>query len=119
MAYFYFDFKNTAKQDARAALSSLLVQLCYQSDSFSDILSRVLWNHCSGTRQPSADTLKDCLRDMLALPRNSPTYIILDALDECPKSIGTPSSRESVLALVRWLTKLGFPNLHVCVTSRP
>ena len=56
---------------------------------------------------------------MLVLPRNGPTYIILDALDECPKSSGTPSPRESVLKLVRWLIKLGYPNLHVCVTSRP
>ncbi|KAH8994012.1 hypothetical protein EDB92DRAFT_1796013 [Lactarius akahatsu] len=31
----------------------------------------------------------------------------------------TPSPRESVLELVEWLTKLGYPNLHVCVTSRP
>ena len=57
MAYFYFDFKNTAKQDARAALSSILVQLCYQSDSFSDILSQLLSDHRSGTIQPSDDTL--------------------------------------------------------------
>ena len=119
MAYFYFDFKNTAKQDARAALSSLLVQLCYQSDSFSDILSQLLSDHRSGTIQPSDDTLKDCLRDMLALPRNGPTYIVLDALDECPKRTGTPSPRESVLELVRWLINLGYSNLHVCVTSRP
>ncbi len=59
-----------------------------------------------------------CLRNMLVLPRNGPTYIILDALDECPKSAGIPSPRESVLKLVGWLTKLGYPNLHVCVTSR-
>ena len=119
MAYFYFVFNDTAKQDARAALSSLLVQLCYQSDSFSDILSQLLSDHRSGTIQPSDDTLKDCLRDMLALPRNGPIYIILDALDECPKSTGTPSPRESVLELVRWLITLGFPNLHICATSRP
>jgi hypothetical protein len=119
LAYFYFDFKDIAKQDARAALTSLLVQLCYQSDPFSDILSQLLSDHRSGTIQPSDDTLMKCLRDMLALPRNGPTYIILDALDECPKSIGTPSPRESVLELVSWLIKLGYPNLHVCVTSRP
>ena len=52
------------------------------------------------------------------LPENGPTYVILDALDECPKSAGTPSPRESVLGLVEWLTKSGNPNLHACVTSR-
>ncbi|KAH9068102.1 hypothetical protein EDB83DRAFT_2595581 [Lactarius deliciosus] len=102
MAYFYFDFKDTAKRDARAALSSLLVQLCYQSDPCSDILGRLFSGH----------------QDMFVHPKNGPTYIILDALDECPKSAGTPSPRESVLKLVGWLTKLGYPNLHICVTSR-
>ncbi|KAH9039125.1 hypothetical protein EDB85DRAFT_2141372 [Lactarius pseudohatsudake] len=118
MAYFFFDFKDTAKRDARAALSSLLVQLCYQSDPCSDILGRLFSGHHSGTKQPSNDTLMKCLRDMFALPKNGPTYIILDALDECLKSAGTPSPRESVLKLVGWLTKLGYPNLHICVTSR-
>ncbi|KAH9010235.1 hypothetical protein EDB84DRAFT_1544401 [Lactarius hengduanensis] len=119
MAYFYFDFKDTAKQDARAALSSLLIQLSYQSDPCSDILGRLYSAHRSGGMQPSDDKLMKCLSDMLALPRNGPIYIILDALDECPKSAGTPSPRESVLELVNWLTKLGHPNLRVCVTSRP
>ncbi len=119
MAYFYFDFKDTAKQDARAALLSLIVQLCYQSDPCSDILGRLFSAHDSGTIQPSDNTLMKCLSDMLALPRNAPTYIILDAIDECPKSIGTPSPRESVLEFVEWLTGLGYPNVHVCVTSRP
>ncbi|KAH9056584.1 hypothetical protein EDB87DRAFT_1213135 [Lactarius vividus] len=119
MAYFYFDFKDTTKQDARAALSYLLIQLSYQSDPRSDILDRLYSVHRSGGMQPSGDTLMKCLREMLTLPRNGPTYIILDALDECPKSEGTPSPRESVLELVRWLTELGYPNLHVCVTSRP
>ena len=118
MAYFFFDFKDTAKRDARAALSSLLVQLCYQSDPCSDILGRLFSDHRSGALQPSNDTLMECLRDMLILPRSGPTYIILDALDECPKSSGTPSPRESVLDFVKWLTKSGHPNLHVCVTSR-
>ncbi|KAH9176102.1 hypothetical protein EDB89DRAFT_1903283 [Lactarius sanguifluus] len=44
------------------------------------------------------------LRDMLVLPRNGSTYIIPDALDEHPKSAGTPSPRESFLKLVGWLS---------------
>ncbi len=48
-----------------------------------------------------------------------PTYIILDALDECPNSSGIPSPREQVLALVKELVDLRLPNLHLCVTSRP
>lgn len=48
-----------------------------------------------------------------------PTYIILDALDECPNSSGIPSLREQVLALVKELVGLPLPNFHLCVTSRP
>ena len=118
MAYFFFDYKDTAKRDARAALSSLLVQICYRSNPCSDVLGRFFSAHRSGAEQPSNDALMKCLKDMLALSGNGPTYIILDALDECPKSSGTPSPRESALELVKWLTQLGYPNLHVCVTSR-
>ena len=119
MAYFFFDFKDTAKRDARAGLTSLLVQLCYQSDPCSDILNRTYSDHRDGALQPSNDTLIQCLREMLVLRNNGPTYIILDALDECPKGAGTPSPRESVLKLVRWLVNLGHPHLRICVTSRP
>jgi len=49
----------------------------------------------------------------------SQIYIILDALDECPNTIGLPSSRDKVLALVEKLVSLNLPNLHLCITSRP
>ena len=59
-----------------------------------------------------------CLKEMLALPRLRPVYIVLDALDECPSWPGIPSPREQVLALVKELVDLHLPHLHICVTSR-
>jgi hypothetical protein len=59
---------------------------------------------------------------MLAALRQAPTYIIIDALDECPnvsKSIGVPRSRQKVLEFVQELVQLRLPNFHICVTSRP
>jgi len=56
---------------------------------------------------------------MLALEGQGPTYIILDALDECPVTSSIPSPREEVLELVEDLVGLHLPNLHICVTSRP
>jgi hypothetical protein len=56
---------------------------------------------------------------MLALEGQWPTYIILDALDECPVTSSIPSPREEVLELVEDLVGLHLPNLHICVTSRP
>jgi hypothetical protein len=56
---------------------------------------------------------------MLGLPGQGPVYIIIDALDECPNTSGTPSAREKVLGLVEGLVELNLPNVHLCVTSRP
>ena len=56
---------------------------------------------------------------MLNIPNQSPIYIILDAVDECPNSYGIPSPREQVLTLVKELMDLHLPYLHVCATSRP
>lgn len=119
MMYFYFDFRDKSKQDARALLSSILIQRSAQSDPCCDILSRLYSESNAGSKQPSEDALKECLKDMLAIPEQGPVFVVIDALDECPQSAGTPSPRESVLDVVRWLVDLSYSHLHVCVTSRP
>jgi hypothetical protein len=61
----------------------------------------------------------ECLKEMLTLEAQGPTYIIMDALDECPITSTIPSPREEVLEFVDELVGLRLPNVHVCVTSRP
>ena len=56
---------------------------------------------------------------MLRASGQAPVYLVLDALDECPDSSGTPSPREEVLYLVKDLVNLHLPNLRICLTSRP
>ena len=119
LAYFYFDFKDTAKQDSRALLSSLLIQLSDQSDIFCDTLFSLYSAHNRGSEQPTVDSLIQCLKDMLTVIGQVPIYLVIDALDECPDDSGIPSSREMVLALVKELVELCRPNLHICITSRP
>ena len=119
LAYFYFDFKDKAKQDSRALLSSLLVQLSEQSDIFCDILFSLYSAHKQGLQQAADGSLLQCLKDMLVAMRSVPIYLIMDALDECPNDLGVPSSREKVLKLVKELVGLQSPNLRLCVTSRP
>ncbi|KAI0292479.1 hypothetical protein B0F90DRAFT_1955709 [Multifurca ochricompacta] len=114
MAYFYFDRGNTEKQDSRGLVSSVLIQLCEQSEVYSEILSRLYSTHAAGSRQPGNNALLECLKDMLSVPGQSPIYIILDGLDQSPDN---PSSRESVLDLVQLLVQLGHPHLHICVSS--
>ena len=119
MAYYYFDFRDTAKQDVRGLLSSLTVQLCAQSYPCYNILSSLYSKHNVGLRLPDDDSLTQCLQEMLGLPGQPPIYIIIDALDECPDTSGPPSPRELVLNLIEDIIELHLPNLRICVTSRP
>ncbi|KAI9438881.1 hypothetical protein BJY52DRAFT_1217340 [Lactarius psammicola] len=119
MAYFYFDFRDLNKQSCHDLLLSLVSQLSTRSSHFCDILHRVYKTHEDGTRQPSDDTLKECLKEMLRLPGQCPIFIVLDALDECPDSSGIPSPRSEVLQLVKELVDLRLQELHICATSRP
>jgi hypothetical protein len=120
MAYFYFDFRDVDKQNLRNLLPSLLIQLSARSDPCCDILSQLYSEHDHGVRKPSDRAMIDCLKEMLSLEAQRPTYIIMDALDECPvASTIPPSPREGVLELVEELVGLHLPNLHICVTSRP
>ena len=119
IAYFYFDFRNIDKRSRRDLLSSLLSQLSAHSDPFCDILIRLYEAHDNGARQPSDSALMSCLKEMLSHPKQGPIYLILDALDECPKTSGLPSKRQQILDLIRDLVDLRLPNLRTCVTSRP
>ena len=119
VAYFYFDFRDTDKQRRRNLLPSLLIQLAACSDPCCDMLSRLYSTHDNGVQKPSDRAMTECLKEMIALPSQGPTYIIIDALDECPNTSGIPSPRKEVLELVNELVALHLPNLHVCVTSRP
>jgi hypothetical protein len=121
VAYFFFDFKDATKQDARALLTSCLVQLCDQSDTGFKHLFDMYSTHNNGTQQPSEGALSQCLKNVLRGLGQVPIYLIVDALDESPntsKAIGVPSSRQKVLEAVKGLVGLRLQNMHICVTSR-
>jgi len=119
LSIYYCDFRDINKQNARNLLSSVLIQLCHQSDTFSEVLSSVYSTHGNGSRQPSIDSLLGCLKSMLKLPRQGALYLVIDALDECPNSSGCPTSREQVLVILQELVDLQLPHVHLCITSRP
>ena len=122
MAFFIFNFNDARTQDVKALLSSLIVQLSNQSENFYNILFLLYSSHHSGkqqVQQPSIGALTQCLVDMLMVPEESPIYLIIEALDECPNTTGMPSPRDQALAFVEGLVKSNLPNLRLCVTSRP
>lgn len=92
--YFYFDFNDSSKQRFDKCLCSLLLQATAQSSKLSPELL-TLYEHCEkGQRQPRLDDLKSTLIKVLSDFSNS--YIVLDALDECPERDG----------LLQWLESL-------------
>ncbi|KAN0141731.1 hypothetical protein V8E53_000193 [Lactarius tabidus] len=119
LAYFYFEFKDASKQDSRALLSSLLVQLSDQSDIVCNALFSLYSTHKRGSEQPPEDILSRRLKDILTTIGEVPIFLVIDALDECPDDLGIPSSREKVLQLLKELVELRHPNLRLCITSRP
>jgi hypothetical protein len=121
VAYFYFDFRDVDKKNLRNLLYSLLIQLSSRAVPCLNILSHLYSTHDDGKAQPSEHALVQCLKDMLMVPSLSqlPSYVIVDAVDECPNTSGIPAPRERVLGLVKDLVDLRLPNLRICVTSRP
>ena len=119
LAFFYYDFRDDDKKNLRGLLSSLLVQFCNSSDSYSAILSHFYSEHDNGSRHPSDNALIECLKRIIELPGQAPVYIIIDALDECPNTFGMPSPREKVLEFMEELINLPLETLHICITSRP
>ena len=119
VAYYYMDFKDIAKRDVRGSLASILLQLADDSDCCWNTLYQ-LYKACRlGSDQPSDAALVKCLGGMIDLPGQVPIYLIIDALDECPSTTGTPSAREKALNFVRDLLQSDHSNLFVCITSRP
>ena len=119
IAYYYFDFKDASKRDVRGLLTSLLFQLGDNSDRCRDILFTLYTSCHDGSEQPSDIALVGCLKTMLKTPGQLPTFLIVDALDECPNTAGTPSAREEVLDFLEDLVGSDHSNLFICVTSRP
>lgn len=66
-AFFYFYFRDSAKQDVGSLLSSLLVQFSNLSDNFCATLSRFYLSHDRGSQKPSEDAIIYCPKDVLKL----------------------------------------------------
>jgi len=119
LVIFYYDFREDRKKHVTGLLSSVLFQLCDQSDSYYDILSAFYSTHRNGAQTPGDDKLVQCLMDLLKLPGLRPVYLVIDALDECPSTSSLSSPREKLLLFLEDLVEAQLPNLRICVTSRP
>ncbi|KAJ7246198.1 ankyrin repeat-containing domain protein [Mycena rebaudengoi] len=81
VAFFYFDFKAKDRNVVETALRRIILQLSAQSPH----LYRVLDDHYNLSRGQALPSYQDLQRIVQLLLRElGRTYIILDALDECP-----------------------------------
>lgn len=119
VAYYYFDFKDGSKRDVRGLLASLLFQLLGDDSRCLNILDELYTTCGNGSEQPSDSDFAKCLKRILELRGQVPHFIIIDALDECPSTPGTPSARQKVLDFVKGLVGSSHSNLCMCIASRP
>ena len=110
IAFFYFTFNDAAKQDESAMLRALLLQLSSQiADSETD-LARLQGSY--STSIPPTLVLMQHLEQMIR--KFNQAYVILDALDECPRY----TQRDDVLRVIETMRNWNMPGLHLLVTSR-
>jgi len=112
VAYFYFDFNTSAKQEVSTCVSSLVGQLCAQ---LSKLPSPVLqaYDRCNkGNLQPSLSELIQILVHVIEDLEN--VFIVIDALDECPKD----GERDQLLVAISDIKAISAGNIHILVTSR-
>ena len=109
LAYFYCDYKDTAKQTLQGFLSSILVQLCNQNPGFFTRIQVVYESQKDCHRALRTDELVEILK--MGLPTFNTTLILVDALDEC---IEAGAFVETLLELKGFLSS----NVKVLVSSR-
>ncbi|CAM1509295.1 Fc.00g030340.m01.CDS01 [Cosmosporella sp. VM-42] len=110
IAFFFFTFNDESKQDASAMLRALILQLSSQLADNHSLLSRLHDSYRNAS--PPDPALIDCLHQLVRAFKD--VYIVLDALDESPRS----KHRDNMLQCLAELRAWSEPGLHIIVSSR-
>jgi hypothetical protein len=110
MAYFYFSFTDSAKQQCANMLRSLLAQIAFQVDITPDCLASLHRTYTLST--PPTEALKRSIQILVEEMPFLHVYMIVDAVDEIPNTDG----REEACKLLEELSR--GPRSHVLMTSR-
>lgn len=108
IAFFYFKFDDESKQDVSAMLRALILQLSSQTEGIR-ALERLYGSYRTTT--PPTYALMECLGQIIQELQD--VYIILDALDECPRN-----QRSAMLRALVDLHASSERGLHILATSR-
>ncbi|KAL4941531.1 hypothetical protein BDV06DRAFT_179665 [Aspergillus oleicola] len=110
VGFFYFSFNDESKTTNSGILRALLLQLSAQLKDDGKDLQQLYEAYKSGT--PPVEALLSSLKNMIC--RFHDSYILLDALDECPRD----SERVNVLQTIKTMRDWNLPGFHLLVTSR-
>ena len=84
VAYYYFDFSDQNVQNLDVLFRCLLWQLC-KDEEYLPQSAAILYQSCdNGRKQPDDNVLASALFDLLRADQSKQSYVIIDALDECP-----------------------------------
>jgi hypothetical protein len=108
VVYFYFDFADNKKQTVANLLKSVVYQLIAPEEAIPESAAN-LYTKCNGLQQPNLDELVGVV--IAEVSRAGRTFLIIDALDECPKE-------ERALFFETFVQGSLPSNLNVLVTSR-
>lgn len=117
LGYFYFDFNDPTKQSVQNCLSSLLAQLCNQVEKISEELITIYEECGKGCNAPKVNELVLCLSLFTKAKKVDNIFLVLDALDECPK-FGDDGQRAELLKVLKIIHSFESSNIHLLVTSR-
>ncbi|KIW28009.1 uncharacterized protein PV07_07701 [Cladophialophora immunda] len=110
VAYWYFQFSNTATHDLSQMIRCLLRQL--SSTPLSSAILDLWLRHKLRGSQPSLSELVAAL-DKVIQDFKQKIFVVLDALDECPQS-----ERTHLLDFISHFAQSKFENLCILATSR-
>lgn len=108
IAWIYCNYKEKSTQTPENLIGALLKQLMLQRTAVSSNVKSLYEEHRKRNTRPTCEKVAQALR--AEVERCSRTFIVVDALDECPEDSGFR------LALLNTLRSLG--NINLMITSR-
>ncbi|RPA76561.1 hypothetical protein BJ508DRAFT_194950, partial [Ascobolus immersus RN42] len=120
LLYFFFDFKEAAKQTMDGMMRALIHQLSVQTKRTESRghLSKLYTSCGEGSKQPSLTQLSKCFHSMLE-EENGEVWIVLDAMDECTSRKSTQVTKDLLGWIKGFQASLQQANVHLLTTSRP
>ena len=112
VAYWYFDFDNSASLNVSNMLRSLIKQLCIGETTLPTAVQEMCAKYRASGHQPTTKVLLTILHSAIDSIRRK-TFLVLDALDEYPES-----RRQELLAAIKLLRDSEHDDIHVLATSR-